>query len=137
MVWLTVVLGLLAATVLRGKRHRFAFAALAAGLGCVVALHVLNPHALIARVNISRAAAGAEIDARYLRTLSADAVPTLLDNLDVLPVNERCQVATRLRKRWSGEREGGWRTWNVSDARARRLVDGLTVPTGCIVVKSS
>lgn len=131
MVWLTLVLGWLAATILRGNRRGFAFGAIVGGLGCIAALHVLNPHALIARVNIKRAAAGAQYDGRYLSTLSADAVPTLIENLRTLPDTERCRVATMLEKRWSGERPGGWRTWNVSDARARRLVAGLPASAGC------
>jgi hypothetical protein len=27
-----------------------------------------------------------------------------------------------IQERWSGDRPGGWRTWNLSDWRARRLV---------------
>jgi hypothetical protein len=71
-VWLTAVLGWLVLTVLRGLRERFAFGAIIAGLVCIAALHVVNPRALIARVNLYRAAAGAEYDGMYLRTLSAD-----------------------------------------------------------------
>jgi hypothetical protein len=137
MVWLTFVLAWLAFTVLRGRRRGFAFGAIVAGLACVVALHVLNPHALITRVNISRAASGAEVDARYLRTLSADAVPTLIARLPALPAAERCQVAAMLEKRWSGERPGGWRTWNLSDARARRLVKQLAAPADCPVAPAA
>ena len=137
MVWLTVVLAWLAFTVLRGKRRGFAFGAIAAGLGTIAALHVLNPHALITRVNIERAVAGAEYDGRYLKTLSADAVPTLIERLPALPVVERCAAATMLKKRWSGEREGGWRTWNLSDMRARTLVDDLRAPAGCYVAARS
>lgn len=131
MVWLTFVLGWLAATVLRGRRRGFAFGAIAGGLTCIAALHVLNPHALIARVNISRATSGAEYDGRYLSTLSADAVPTLIARLPALPQGERCHVAAMLEERWSGERRGGWRTWNLGDARARRLVAELSVPADC------
>jgi hypothetical protein len=36
-----------------------------------------------------------------------------------------------LDERWSGSRPGGWRTWNLADARARRLVAGLAAPAGC------
>ena len=131
MVWLTFVLGWLATTVLRGRRRGFAFGAIAGGLASIAALHVLNPHALIARVNISRAASGAEFDGNYLRTLSADAVPTLIAQLPTLPNEERCRVAGMLEARWSGERRGGWRTWNFGDARARRLVAKYTPPTDC------
>jgi hypothetical protein len=133
MVWLTGVLAWLAFTVLRGRRRGFAFGAIVGGLASVVALNALNPHALIARVNISRAASGAEVDASYLRTLSADAVPTLIARMPALPEAGRCQVAAMLVKRWSGERPGGWRTWNISDARARRMVAKVSVPADCPV----
>jgi hypothetical protein len=131
MVWLIGVLGWLALTVLRGKRRGFAFGAIVGGLACVVTLHVLNPHALIARVNISRATQGGQYDGKYLSTLSADAVPTLIERMPTLPRAERCQVAEMLQKRWSGEREGGWRTWNFSDASARARVAELRTPAEC------
>lgn len=125
MIWLTIVLGWLALTVLRGRRRGFVFGAAVAGLACIASLHVVNPHALIARVNIERAAGGAEVDASYLRTLSADAVPVLIARASVLPEAERCAIAKMMNERWSGERAGGWRTWNLSDARAHRLVRKL------------
>jgi hypothetical protein len=139
MVWLTGVLGWLAATVLRGRRRGFAFVAIAGGLACIAALHLLNPHALIARVNISRAVSGAEYDGPYLRSLSADAVPTLIAQLPALPEGERCRVAAMMEERWAGERPSGWRTWNLADARARRLVGELSAPAECpgVAVQSS
>jgi hypothetical protein len=130
-VWLTALLGWLALTVLRGRRERFAFGAFLAGLACIAALHALNPHALIARVNMERAAAGADYDGAYLGTLSADAVPAILARLETLPDPERCRVGTMLEERWSGERPGSWRTWNLSDARARRRVAPLTGELTC------
>jgi hypothetical protein len=131
-VWLTAVLGWLVTTVLRGRRERFALGTIVAGLACIAGMHVLNPHALIARVNLDRAAAGKEYDGNYLRTLSADAVPAILERLDKLPDVERCRAGAMLVDRWSGPRRGGWRAWNLSDWRARRLVgpikDRLTCP---------
>lgn len=126
MVWLTGVVGWLVLTVLRGRRERFLFGSIIAGLVCIAVLHMLNPHALIARVNIDRAAAGAEYDGTYLRTLSADAVPVVLTRLHRLPDDEQRRVIQMLEERWSGERPGGWRTWNLSDWRARRLVGSHT-----------
>jgi hypothetical protein len=128
MVWLTGVLAWLAATVLRGRRRGFAFGAIVGGLACVAALHVLNPHALIVRVNTDRSAASADVDGRYLATLGADAVPALVERLPALPAAERCRVAGMLEERWSSERPGGWRTWNLADARARRLVAQVPIP---------
>jgi hypothetical protein len=121
-VWLTAVLVWLVVTVLRGRRERFLFGSIIAGLATVAALHLLNPHAVIARVNIERALAGAEYDGEYLRSLSADAVPTLLERLEQLPEEERCRVSRIVEERWGGSRRGGWRTWNLSDWRARRMV---------------
>jgi hypothetical protein len=119
---LTAVLAWLVYTVLRGRRDRFGVGVLVTALVCLVGVHALNPHALVARVNLSRAISGAMYDGEYLRALSADAVPTLLSRLDALPAEERARVVQRLQARWGGERPGGWRTWNWSDARARRLV---------------
>lgn len=121
---LTAVLAWLVYTVLRGRREQFGMGVLVTALVCLVGVHVLNPHALIARVNLARAIGGATYDGEYLRALSADAVPTLLTRLDQLPEGERVRVQQWLSERWSGERPGGWRTWNWSDARARRLVAG-------------
>lgn len=122
LLWLAGVLAWLAATVLRGRRRGFAFGAIVGGLACLAGLHVLNPEALVARVNLSRAAAGLEYDGAYLRTLGADAVPALLAARANLPPGERSRIEAALRARWSGERPGGWRTWNLADARARALV---------------
>jgi hypothetical protein len=66
-----------------------------------------------------------------MTTPSADAVPVLVGRLPALPEGERCRVAAMLQDRWSGERPGGWRTWNLGDARARRLVAALSPPDGC------
>ena len=136
-VWLTAVLGWLVYTVLRGRRERFALGAIVAGLASIASLHVLNPHALIARVNIDRLAAGKVYDGEYVGALSADAVPVIVSRLDRLPEVERCKMTRMLKDRWSGERRGGWRTWNLSDARARHLVAPLTIPVMCPLAETS
>jgi hypothetical protein len=137
-VWLTGVLAWLVLTVLRGRRERFLWGSVVGGLACVAALIALDPHARIARVNVARAAAGLAVDGEYLQQLSADAVPALLGGLAALPDPSRCQVAQRLEARWRGERPGGWRTWNMADGRARRLVRerGGLLPDGCPPVAS-
>jgi hypothetical protein len=131
--WLTAVLAWLVLTVLRGRRERFLGGAVVGGLACLAALVALDPHARIAQVNVARAAAGLEVDGDYLKTLGADAVPALLEGLDALPEAPRCEVARHIEARWRGERPGGWRTWNLADWRARRLVAGRgpLVPEGC------
>jgi hypothetical protein len=129
--WLTVSLGWLVYTVLRGRRERFALGTIVAGLAAIASLYVLNPDALIARVNVDRMAAGKVFDGEYVAALSGDAVPVLVSRLDRLPEVERCKAIRMLKERWTGERRGGWRTWNLSDARARRVVAPLTIPATC------
>jgi hypothetical protein len=130
-VWLTTVLIWLVLTVLRGQREHFALGTIVAGLVCIAGLHIVNPHALIARVNIDRAAAGKEYDGSYLRTLSADAVPVIVARLEQLPGAERCSAARMLEERWGGPRRGGWRTWNLSDWHARRLIAPIKGTLSC------
>src|SRR5205814_809445 len=94
-------------TVLRGKRERFAGGLVLSGLAAVVLLNVANPDAIIARVNLDRAAHGKRVDLDYLDTLSPDAVPALAGRIP----------AARLRS--LAECDLRWRSWNVSRLRAR------------------
>jgi uncharacterized protein DUF4153 len=127
MVWLGGVFVWLAWTVLRGARARFAFGALVQGTAVLAALHVANPDALITRVNASRVATAAPFDAAYAAgTLSADAVPALLDALPRLAPAERGEVVRRLLGRWGSRRASDWRSWNWAAARARSLVRART-----------
>ena len=125
MAWIAFVLAWLAVTVLRGRRHRFVSGALTAAFATVFLLDVANPHAVIARVNTGRAAAGDRFDAAYATALSADAVPALVASLERLPAARRCVLSHELIGKWRSERPGGWRTWNHGDWRARRSVAAL------------
>lgn len=121
MAWLAVVFIWFAATVLRGRRDRFVCGALAAGSAAVVALHAVNPDALIVRVNAAHARAGRPFDAVYAASLSADAVPELLAALPELKIAGRKAVDAVLRRKWFYAADD-WRNWNWSRAEARRLV---------------
>ena len=131
MIWLGGVFVWFSLTVLTDGRPRFAFGALAQALVVLGALHVANPDALIARVNLSRYAhplivresTDAPVDAEYISsTLSADAVPVLLDRLSWLNPGEQVDVVQRLLKRWGPGSQPDWRSWNWSEWTARRLV---------------
>ncbi|HSU13893.1 DUF4173 domain-containing protein [Longimicrobium sp.] len=121
MLWLAAVLGWFAWTVLRGRRERFAFGALTAGVEMIVLLHVASPDALIVRVNASRHESPVRFDALYAASLSGDAVPGLLARLDAVPADGRCAVAGRLLRDWSGADED-WRAWSLGRARAVQAV---------------
>jgi hypothetical protein len=130
MFWIFAVLVWFLLTVLRGYRARFAFGALVTGFIVIVFLNALNPDALIVRTNVARMEAGEEFDASYLASLSADAVPPLLDALPAMNENDRRAVEGELRHRWASSTEEDWRTYNLSRARARYLVDTQVLGAG-------
>jgi hypothetical protein len=116
--WLALVFAWFAATVLRGMRERFACGALIAGFVIIGVLHVINPDALIVRVNAAQAKAGRAFDASYTAHLSADAAPALLEAMPSLKENERCVLASHVLNRWATNERADWRTWNWSRAAA-------------------
>ncbi len=122
--WLGGVWAWLAATILRGRRERFVPGAVLAALAVGWALAGLNPDATIARVAAERAGArppAVGMDASYVASLGADAVPPLLAAWPRLDRDQRCLVARSLLARWQ-DGEADWRTWNAARSRARRLV---------------
>lgn len=128
MAWVAAVLVLFAVTVLRERPGRFSSGAVIAGIITAFALVMGNPGEVATRSNLDRAAAGVrEADAAYLARLGADAVPTLLERIDELPAEARCELGRTLLSRWADEPERArddrdWRTWNAARAAARRAV---------------
>jgi uncharacterized protein DUF4153 len=121
LIWIGALLFWLAATVLRGRRDSFAFGALTSGLATVALLFVINPDAIIARANVVRMASAntsVRFDVAYATSLSADAVPVLIDALRVLPRDVQCPLARRMLRRWPPDRDRSIRSWNWSAARA-------------------
>lgn len=123
MAWLGIVFVWFTATVLRGRRERFACGALAAGLCIVGLLHVLNPDRFIVETNSTLVTPGRLFDAEYVSSLSADAVPTLIDALPEMSIADRGVIAARLLERWSSPEHTDWRTWNWARAEAWRAVE--------------
>jgi hypothetical protein len=121
MAWLGVVFAWFLVTTLRGRRNRFAAGPVAAGAVAAFALAVLNPDALIARVNFERAQEGAAIDIKYLSRLSADAVPELLRHVNAIPPEGRCELARSLLRHHTDEAPD-WRAANRSVVHARDVV---------------
>lgn len=126
MSWLAVIFLIFCVTVLIGKRERFAFAAYLSALFFVAALHVVNPDALIARVNIERLNEGKFFDARYAADLSADAIPVLIDKLPAMTEENRCAIQNRLLSRQNYEANKDWRSWNFSRSGAWQKVESQT-----------
>ena len=120
--WLAVVFIWFCLTVLRGHRERFAFGAMVAGFLLIATLHVINPDALIARTNMARARAGHKFDARYVASLSADAVPELVAGLPYLAPQDRRTLAKITLDRWSPPENPDWRSWAVSRSQAWQAI---------------
>ncbi|MFN0177578.1 MAG: DUF4153 domain-containing protein [Gemmatimonadales bacterium] len=140
--WLTLLTLWFAATVLRGRRAGFGFPALVSGLAFVTLLVAVNPDRWIAQTNLARGGlstvtdrTGEGIDAGYLASLSADAVPALMDALPRLSPGSRCVLARGLLKRWGPDRkeQPDWRSWSWPVARARKMVTAEAVPLGTMV----
>ena len=125
LIWIGAMLFWLAATVLRGRRDSFAFGTLASGLATVALLFVVNPDAVVARTNVARMAsadASVRFDVAYATSLSADAVPVLIDALPTLTADVQCPLARHLLRRWPPDRERSLRSWSWSAARASGAV---------------
>lgn len=121
-------------TVLQGRRERLGTGLLAIGAATVLALNVVNPEALAVRVNADRAAAGAPFDIEYHATLSADALPSLLEAAKALTADQCIALATKLHEHWNprltGPRSGRWSNWNLP---RRRAAEWLVQPVESVV----
>jgi hypothetical protein len=121
LVCLSLVLAWFLWTVLRGRRAEFMLGAGVAALLGLLALNLMNPDALIARINTSRLADGRTFDADHASQLGPEAAPILADRLDRLEAQDACVVSRALLADWSHDR-GGIRGWNLGRERARDAV---------------
>ena len=127
LLWAGVAIAWFAATVLRGRADRFAFGAIVGALGVLGMSNVINLDAVVVRTNVARAQEGAELDAGYLASLSADAVPSLTLVLPDLPAEAACVVLQALSPDEESDERQDWRSWNVARARAREEAAELRV----------
>ncbi|MES2603395.1 MAG: DUF4173 domain-containing protein [Pseudomonadota bacterium] len=125
MLWLTGCLLLFASTVLRNRSEGFASGVAGMGMAVCLALALMNPAALVTRVNIERSLSDpVTLDTIYLSNLGADAVPTLLEYFPQLPAQSQCEIATLLIGQWLTPgndnllRQHDWRRWNHAYNRA-------------------
>jgi hypothetical protein len=121
--WLALVFVWFTLTVLRGARERFACGALVTAFLMIGLLHVINPDALIVRANMRLAQTGRGFDAYYAASLSADAVPTLLDALPAASHYDQCVINRSLLRRYDELGSSDWRSWNLARAEARAAIE--------------
>jgi hypothetical protein len=126
LVAIVAMLAWFGATVLRQRTTRFLPGVVTGAAVWVLALHVLNPDALVTRLNVNRAVSGAEFDVPYHTALSDDAVVALLGGAARLPT-AACEEVVRVVRASIGTRDddgGDLRAWNAGTARARRAAVG-------------
>jgi hypothetical protein len=129
MLWLGGVLVWFVATELGNRRERFATGGVAAGFVLLAALNVMNPDAVIARVNLARVHAAVTLDDRYLARLSTDAVPTLAARWATLDRGTRCTLRDAMAR--AAEPDADWRAWTWSAWRAARAARTVSNPAAC------
>ncbi len=124
MLWIVLALGWFGRSVLRGRRDRFAVGLLVVTAAWIVSLNLLDPDALVARVNLDRARDGATFDVPYHVERSADAVLPLVSGAEALSAEECRTLMTQLHARWIGKAdpERDWHSWDLPHARAMRLL---------------
>jgi hypothetical protein len=137
MAYLAAVFAWFAWTALRGRPLRFAFGALVQGFAVLAGLHLLNPDAVIVRANLASPGTERPFDGRYAAALSADGVPALLAGLPSLDPSARCAAARGLLRWWATLEADDWRSWNLSRARARRLLRANRVRLHTIACQES
>lgn len=131
--WTLVIMGGLAVlllwtglTVLRNRREQFASGAFVVALGCIGVYGLINPDALVAKVNAQRSLENKPFDLKYASLLSYDAVPELvalwesttnqLLRKDLYKVLERKQEELPV---------SGWRSWNLGIHRAKAALKSV------------
>ena len=93
----------------------------AAGLALLFGLNILNPEALVVRLNVTQSSANHLLDPAYLAGLSDDAVPDLLKLLPHISPGQQGELRRQLCQR--NESQGGWAGYNVAQQTVRTARD--------------
>lgn len=117
MIFLAVIFALFCATVLRDLRGLFTMGTVGIGFAAILVLHAVNPDRWIAETNIANQKAGRRSDLEYLTKLSADAVPTLVANKQIIPLPD---IVYHYQQRVTDQDD--WRSWNYGRAKAAQAL---------------
>jgi hypothetical protein len=124
--------------VVRGRVAWLPTAAVAVATLTLIAFSAVNPDAFIAQRNLERYERTGDLDVAELRSLSADAVPVLVEALPALDPCARLHVAALFDDTSALEQRSGWASWNLGRERAADAVAALggvdqrPVPASCL-----
>lgn len=118
--WMAGIFVWFAVTVIRGRREQFAWGVLWSALAVLGVMHVFNPDYFIARTNIQLMHAGRNFDVKYMRDLSDDAVPAIIEAVPSLSQDQVCFLQHNLNDRIAEHNaQQDLRSWNWSRWNAR------------------
>ncbi len=131
--WLGTVCAIFAATVLSGKRQRFAFASYLSGVAILLGINLANPDALIQTSNMALSklrpqdiglvlnSAPKILDTTYALSLSSDGIPPMIDAIEELPKADAKILAKALLQKHA-EKKSDWRLFNLSRKLANNAI---------------
>ncbi len=124
-VWVFAAVIVFAHCVLQHETDRFFPRVLVLTVVWVASLNVMNPEALVTRINIARAATGAPFDVTYHARLSADAVPTLVHGAPQLGavVCRQLRYAITGARTQTSDTTRDWRSTDLDEAQADAWYD--------------
>jgi hypothetical protein len=95
-------------------------------LGVLLLLNVMNPDAMITRINLDRYLAGRQLDQSYLATLSCDAIPPLLEHGNGLTDRDVTDIINAIESRRITLNKQDWRNWNYGRSKWYALRSNTT-----------
>jgi hypothetical protein len=131
--WLGTVCAIFAATVLSGKRQRFAFVSYLSGVAILLGINLANPDALIQTSNMALSklrpqdiglvlnSAPKPLDTAYALSLSSDGIPPMIDAIEELPKADAKILAKALLQKHA-EKKSDWRLFNLSRKLANNAI---------------
>jgi len=124
-IFLGIIFIILAIKLWREKEDSFfAFGALLSMIGFLVVFNLLNPDVFIAKQNIKRFNESGKVDVAYLGSLSADALPALLDVRERLNPEDQALLDKTIetKRAWLEKQAEHWQSYNVSRAKALKIL---------------
>lgn len=116
---------LLAIKFIKTKREEFyTFSGLISIALFLVVMNLVNPDAFIARYNLEQYNQNGKIDASYIRELSADATPVVIEMYNKVDVADKEIMREILQKQKEAleTHQDNWQSMNLSRARALKLL---------------
>lgn len=121
LIWLGLVFLFFTVKLVWTRWSLFTGAYVHAFLGVLLLLNVMNPDAMITRINLDRYLAGRQLDQSYLGTLSYDALPTLMEYRSRVTDPIITDIVNAIESHRLGLHQQDWRNWNYARSKWHKL----------------